>query len=254
MTKDDERLVSVITPAYKAASFVGTTIESVLAQDYPHWEMIIVDDKSPDETAELIQSYADRDPRIKPVQLPVNAGAANARNVALERARGRYVAFLDSDDLWLPSKLRTQLEFMHSAGAAFSFTAFRRISQDGARTGHIISVPRRLDYVGLLKNTAIATSTVIVDRDVVGPFRMIRTYYDDLALWLTLLKRGVVAHGLRLDLARYRVVARSISRNKLNSALQVWRTYRDVERLGLPRAAWGFAHYAVRATIKYGRF
>jgi teichuronic acid biosynthesis glycosyltransferase TuaG len=250
----EKDLVSIVTPAYKAAKFVSETIESVIAQDYPHWEMLVVDDRSPDDTAEVVARHSSADPRVKLIRQAQNGGAATARNAALEAARGRYVAFLDSDDVWLPGKLSRQLRFMSEQGAGLSFTAFRRISQDGARTGRLIGVPDSMSYSSLLGNTAIVTSTVLVDRVRTGQFRMIKTYYDDFVLWLELLKRGVVARGLHVDLLRYRVVAQSISRNKTNSAKQVWRTYRDVEHLGSVRSAWCFANYATRAWLKYRRF
>lgn len=247
-------LVSIITPAYRVAPFVGATIESVIAQDYSQWEMLVVDDKSPDDTGEVVARYASLDPRVKLIRQAQNGGAASARNAALEAARGRFVAFLDSDDVWLPGKLSRQLSFMREMEAGLTFTAFRRISQDGTRTGRMIGVPSSLSYSSLLKNTAIVTSTVLVDKCATGPFRMTKTYYDDFVLWLELLKRGVVARGLPLDLVRYRVVQQSISRNKANSAKQVWRTYRDVERLGVLPSAWCFANYATRGWLKYRRF
>jgi teichuronic acid biosynthesis glycosyltransferase TuaG len=254
MSAVENDLVSVITPAYKAARFVGATIESVIAQDYPHWEMLIVDDRSPDDTGDVVARYASLDPRVKLIRQAQNGGAAHARNTALEASRGRFVAFLDSDDVWLPGKLSRQLSFMREMGAGLTFTAFRRITDDGTRTGRLIGVPRSLSYSSLLKNTAIVTSTVLVDKSATGPFRMTKTYYDDFVLWLELLKRGVVARGLPVDLLRYRVVQQSLSRNKANSAKQVWRTYRDIERLGILRSAWCFAHYASRAWLKYRRF
>ena len=233
---------------------MGATIESVIAQDYLKWEMLIVDDRSPDNTADIVASYTKADPRVKLIQQTENGGAAAARNAALDVARGRYVAFLDSDDVWMPGKLSRQLAFMQAVGAGFSFTSFRRITQDGTRTGRLISVPPALHYSDLLKNTAIVTSTVIVDRAATGNIRMIKTYYDDFVLWLGLLKRGVIARGLPIDLLRYRVVEQSISRNKGNSARQVWRTYREIESLGVLPAAWCFVHYATRAWLKYRRF
>lgn len=249
-----QQLVSIVTPAWRAAAFVGQTIESVMAQDYPQWEMHVVDDCSPDDTATVIEAYAARDARVKLIRQQKNGGAAMARNVALEAARGRYVAFLDSDDLWLPGKLTRQLAFMREQKAGFSFTGFRRISQNADRLGHRIHVPPRLTYRALLKNTAIATSTVIIDREMSGPLRMTKTYYDDFVMWLEVTKRGVPAYGLDEDWMRYRVVSQSISRNKSNSAKQVWLTYRDIEKLGPLRSAWCFAHYATRAWLKYRRF
>lgn len=248
-----DSLVSIITPAYKAAAYVGEAIRSVQAQDFRDWEMLVVDDGSPDNTADVVAGFAAADPRVKLIR-QANSGPAMARQRALDKAKGRYIAFLDSDDCWLPGKVTRQLTFMRERGAAMSYTRFRRISDDGGRVGHLVAVPERLDYRQLLKNTGIATSTVIVDREMTGPFAMTRTYYDDYALWLCLLKRGFVAHGLQEDLMRYRVVSKSVSRHKMNSAKWVWRTYREVEGLALPYATWCFLNYAWRAYRKYAIF
>lgn len=246
-------LVSIITPAYRAAAFIGETIASVQAQDHQNWEMLIVDDGSPDNSAEVVAKYAANDPRVRLIRQQ-NAGPAMARQTAVDQAAGNLIAFLDSDDLWLPDKLSKQLAFMREREAAISFTQFRRINSDGTQTGHLIEIPDRIDYRGLLRNTALATSTVIVNRAITGDFRLKKTYYDDYALWLDLLKRGHLAHGLNADLMRYRVVDASVSRNKKNSALMVWRTYRDVEKLNPLYAAWCFVGYAFNAWRKYRRF
>jgi teichuronic acid biosynthesis glycosyltransferase TuaG len=216
--------------------------------------MIVVDDCSRDDTRAVVRGLAERDPRVRLVEQTVNGGPARARQAALDAARHAHVAFLDADDLWLPQKLERQLQFMRERGAAFTFTEYRRISEDGTRLGKRVRVPSRMTYSRLLGNTAIATSTVLVDRGATGPLAMTETYYDDFVLWLGILKRGFVAEGLHEDLMRYRVLAKSVSRNKANSAKHVWRTYRDVERLPLVRSAWSFAGYASRALLKYRSF
>jgi glycosyltransferase involved in cell wall biosynthesis len=246
-------LVSIITPAFKAAAYVGETIRSVREQDYQNWEMLVVDDGSPDETADVVAHYAQEDRRVRLIRQK-NSGPAMARQTALDAAQGRFIAFLDSDDYWLEGKLSKQLAFMRERQAWISYTRFRRINADGSKVGHLVRIPDRLDYAGLLCNTAMATSTVIVDREIIGPFRMTRTYYDDYALWLELLRRGHYAHGLQEDLMRYRVVGQSVSRNKGRSARMVWRTYRDIEKLGLLHASWCFSHYAIHAWEKYRNF
>lgn len=251
----NDELVSIITPAYKAASYVSATIESVLAQSYPHWEMLIADDCSPDDTRDVIADWTRRDPRIRLIALPANAGPAGARNAALAEARGRWIAFLDSDDLWLPQKLERSLEFARHHGAALTYTGYRRIDVGGARTGHFIQVPPRLTYRQLLGNTAIATSTVLIDRLQTGDIRMAtQVYYDDFVCWLGILKRGLTARGLNEDLMRYRVLPQSVSRNKLRSAGKVWRIYRTTECLGGLAASWHFLNYAGRALMKYRKF
>lgn len=243
--------VSVITPAFNARRFISETVRSVMTQTFSDLEMLIVDDCSKDDTAEIVRDLGRADARVRLIQHRENAGPATARNTALEQAQGRYIAFLDSDDLWLPGKLEAQVTFMRDRDAALAYTQYRRISETGEPISPVIPIPARLDYRGLLKNTAMATSTVVVDRAKTGPLRMIRTYYDDFALWLTILKRGFVAHGLREDLMRYRVVTGSWSRNKLRSAYYTWRVYRDVERLGAAYAAWCLVHYAWNGYRKY---
>jgi teichuronic acid biosynthesis glycosyltransferase TuaG len=246
--------VSIVTPAYNAQRYIAETIASVQAQTYRHWEQIVVDDCSRDATAAKVKALAHGDSRVRLIGQQRNGGPARARQTALDAARFRWIAFLDADDLWMPQKLERQLRFMRERGSAFSYTEYRRISADGTQIGRVVRVPARMTYSRLLGNTAIATSTVIVDRESTGPLTMTETYYDDFVLWLGLLKRGFTAHALKEDLMRYRVVAKSVSRNKATSAMHVWRTYRDVERLPLARSAWSFAAYAARALLKYRTF
>lgn len=249
-TSTDTPLVSIITPAHNVARFVGDTIRSVQAQSFGNWEILVADDCSTDETCAIVQDLAAADPRVMLIRQDRNGGPAVARNAALDRARGRYVCFLDSDDLWLPTKLERQLTVMRETGCAISYTAFRRISDDGTRIGRVIEVPESLTYRQLLKRTAIANSTTMVDREQTGPLRLIDAGYDDYILWLSLLRRGFEARGLNEDLVRYRVVGGSISSRPLRSAGWVWRIYRAQEGLGLLRAAWYLAHYGARAYLK----
>ncbi len=247
-------LVSIITPAFRCSSVIGETIQSVIAQTHSHWEMLIAEDCSPDDTREVVRHWTTVDSRIKLISLERNGGPALARNASLERAAGRWIAFLDSDDLWLPNKLQRSLDHARARDAAFVFTGFRRIQADGGSRGRYIGVPSTLSYRQLLGNTAIATSTVLLDATKVGTVRMKRTYYDDFDCWLQILKQGHIAQGLDEDLMRYRVMGQSVSRNKRNSASKVWHAYRDLERLSLPAAAWYFSQYALRGLLKYRRY
>jgi teichuronic acid biosynthesis glycosyltransferase TuaG len=249
----NQDLVSIITPAYKAASVVGETIRSVLAQTHTNWEMLIAEDCSPapDTTREVIREWQAKEPRIRLLALDKNGGPAMARNAALEQAKGRWLAFLDSDDLWLPRKLELSIEHATKHDAVFVFTGFRRMSADGKTVGRYVDAPRSLSYRQLLGNTAIATSTVLLDHAKVGEVRMKKTYYDDFDCWLQILKRGHTAMGLNEDLMRYRMMNQSVSRNKKRSAAHVWRAYRDLEKLSLPSSIWYFSNYALRGLIKY---
>jgi teichuronic acid biosynthesis glycosyltransferase TuaG len=246
--------VSIITPAYNAAAHIGETIASVQAQTFEDWEMLIADDASSDDTCAVVAGFAAQDSRLTLIRQAENGGPAVARNAALAEARGRYICFLDSDDLWLPEKLERQLAFMAETGAAVGYTAFRRLSQDGRRVGKVIGVPASLTHEQLLKNTAIATLTVMIDREKTGPFRLTDAGYDDYILWLELLGRGFTARGLQQDLARYRTVGGSVSSRPRRSIKWVWHIYRDIENLGPVMSLWCLAHYGVRAAIKRLRF
>ena len=252
---DRQNLVSIIMPAYKAATVIEQAIGSVLAQTYQHWELLVSEDCGPDDTRAIVRKMAEQDRRIVLIEAQRNGGPAAARNLSLRAAKGRWIAFLDSDDTWLPEKLERQLSF-HSAhpGAVLSYTSFRRIDETGTDIGHKVTIPPVLSYRGLLGNTAIATSTVIVDRQVAGSFRMERTYYDDFVCWLMLLKRHGQAIGLGEDLMRYRVMAQSVSRNKLRSMHEVWKTYRHNIQLGPLASLWYFTRYTINAALKYRQF
>ncbi|MFL5236009.1 MAG: glycosyltransferase family 2 protein [Rhizomicrobium sp.] len=247
-------LVSIITPSWNVAPLIGETIASVQAQTFANWELLIADDCSTDQTAAVIEQHATRDPRIKLIRQPRNGGPALARQAAIAQANGRFLAFLDSDDLWLPAKLERQIAFAQKNRAALSFTAFRRIDESGSIIGRLIGVPDTLTYEQLLKNTSIATLTALVDRDVAGDVAMKNEPYDDFCLWLSILKPGHLAHGLNEDLARYRVRGSSVSSRRLRSAGWVWHIYRNVERLSPVKSAWCFAHWSARAWLKRRQF
>jgi teichuronic acid biosynthesis glycosyltransferase TuaG len=247
-------LVSIITPSWNVERLIGETIESVQAQTLADWELLIADDCSTDKTATVVERYAAKDPRIRLIRQPRNGGPALARQAAIEQAQGRFIAFLDSDDLWLPAKLERQIAFAREHRAALSFTAFRRLNEDGSTTGRLIPVPDSLNYERLLKNTSIATLTAIVDRDVAGNIAMKNEPYDDFCLWLSILKPGHIAYGLNEDLARYRVRGVSVSSRPLRSAGWVWHIYRNVEKLPLVKSAWCFAHWSARAWLKRRQF
>jgi teichuronic acid biosynthesis glycosyltransferase TuaG len=250
----DNELVSIITPAFRVERVIGETVKAVIAQTYANWELLIAEDCSMDSTRNVILQWTKADPRIQLIAMERNGGPATARNAALERAAGRWVAFLDSDDLWLPQKLARTLEHAMANRAALVFTGFRRISADGSVIGKYVGVPPTLSYHQLLGNTAIATSTVLLDRNIVGDIRMKRTHYDDFDCWLQVLKRGHLAFGLDEDLMHYRVMGQSVSRNKRRSAVHVWRAYRDLEKLSLPVSFWYFIQYAIRGLLKYKQF
>ena len=244
-------LISIITPSYNASLFIEHTITSVRKQTYQHWEMIIVDDCSTDNTPDILERFENEDERIHVIYLNQNGGAAFARNIALKQAKGRFVAFLDSDDCWKPEKLQKQLSFMQTNHYAFTFTGYELMTNEGVLLNKQISAPEQISYNDMLKNTIIGCLTVMIDRQMAGHIQMpnIRTR-QDLATWLAILKKGINAFGLNENLAEYRIGNSSISRNKWKAAKMNWFVYRKVEKLNVIKAFWCFSHYAFHAVLK----
>jgi teichuronic acid biosynthesis glycosyltransferase TuaG len=213
--------------------------------------MIIVDDCSKDNSKEIISELSTKDKRIKPIFLEKNVGAAEARNAAIRKSKGKYVAFLDSDDLWHHKKLEKQLSFMYENEIAFSYTNYQFMSENGKDLSNIISAPDKMTYDSYLKNTIIGCLTVIIDREKSGEFEMlnIRSSHD-MALWLLIMKRGFSAYGLDENLARYRIVSTSNTASKWHAAKDVWKVYRQVEKLSFIYSAWCFVWYAFNALKK----
>lgn len=225
-------LVSVITPVYNVEKYLKQSIESVLAQTYPHIEMILVDDCSKDNSAEIVRKYQQNYPRIKYYLLPHNMGAGYARNKALEIARGRYVAFLDADDVWQPEKIERQIKLMKEKKSPFSYTAIEMVDEDDILIKEKRKITKSIDYNILLVNTMIATSTVLIDRMVLGDFRMhLRRGGQDYATWLKLLRGGVVAVGVDDALVKYRVTNNSLSSKKYKSVVQIWEIQTQEEKI-----------------------
>ena len=244
-------LVSIITPSYNSSRFIEDCVKSILSQTYGNWELLIVDDCSGDNSKDIISGFSNIEVRIKPIFLENNVGAAEARNVAIRKAKGRYIAFLDSDDLWDSHKLEKQLSYMIENDIAFSYSTYQFISEDGKEFSNIILAPKMMTYHSYLKNTIIGCLTVIIDREKTGDFEMpnIRSSHD-MALWLLIMKRGFSAYGLNENLARYRVVSSSNTANKINAANDVWDVYRKVEKLNILYSAFCFIGYIFNAIKK----
>ena len=244
-------LVSIITPSYNSSKFIEECINSVTSQTYKDWEMIIVDDCSTDDSIQVITKYAKKNNRIKVILLKENVGAAEARNIAIKESKGKYIAFLDSDDLWKKKKLEKQLKFMSKNDVAFSFTSYQPISENGVEKYSKIVVPKEIDYHSYLKNTIIGCLTVIIDREKTGDFYMpnIRSSHD-MALWLLIMKRGFTAYGLNENLAYYRIVSTSNTSKKWKAAKEVWGVYRKVEKLNLLYSTICFVSYVYNAIKK----
>ena len=245
-------LVSIITPAYNAAEYIAETIESVLAQTYPKWEMLIVNDCSKDNTAEIVQSYVAKDNRIKLINLKQNSGVAVARNTAIQNAKGRYIAFLDSDDLWKKEKLQKQLSFMQKNGYAFTFTAYEHFKDRIENIQNLIKVPKSLNYKQALKGNQIGCLTVMLDMMQVQNINFSKQKHEDYILWLNILKQGITAYGLNESFALYRTGnSKSISSNKLRSALWTWNVYRSSQTLSIFKSIYYMCFYVFNGIVKH---
>ena len=237
-------LVSIIMPSYNSGLFIAESIRSVQAQTLVEWELIVSDDMSSDDTIAIVRDAASRDDRIVLLEAGTNGGPAAARNAAIAAARGRYIAFLDSDDIWKPEKLEKQLAFMRERGIAFSFSSYDRVQEDGSFVD-VHRVARPVAYSDLAKHCSIGCLTAVYDTAQLSKVYMpeIRKR-QDFALWLKLLKQVELAYPLPESLAVYRIRKSSVSSNKRVAARYTWSVYRDVEGLGLLTASYYFLHYA----------
>lgn len=239
--------VSIIVPVYNAANYIEQTIQSVLAQDYENWELILVENGSADDSVAKIQAFDDE--RIRLIIMDGNAGAANARNEGMRQATGTYVGYVDADDLWRPDKLSHQIAFMNEKNVAFAFTGYEFGDENAHPTGKIVRVPETLSYKQALSNTTIFTSTVLFDtrRIEKDKLYMPNVKSEDSALWFQILRGGVTAYGLDENLVIYRRPANSLSSNKLEAMRRIWNLYRKQEKLNIFYSMYLFVGWAFRA-------
>lgn len=232
-------LVSVIMPTYNCGKFIAETIDSIKAQTYTNWEIIIVDDCSTDDTKSIVDEYISQDSRIKYHCLETNSGAAVARTTAMKLADGEYMAFCDSDDVWMSDKLEKQLKFMKDKNVGFSCTAYEQIDEESKSLGRIINPKKKCDYNRLLLDCPVGNSTVMYSVKEMGKFEVpnIRKRNDD-ALWLQMLKKEKYIWGMPDVLMKYRIRQNSISSNKFKVIKYHWILYREIEHLSVIRSAF----------------
>lgn len=242
-------LVSIIMPAYNSSAFIADSIRSVLQQTYSKWELIIIDDCSSEPIAPIIQSF--QDDRIHYIRLIQNSGVAAARNVGISKAKGRYIAFLDSDDIWLKNKLREQLQFMKTFHIGFSYTHYRQFKDKMCAPGKEIQTRDFVDYHNLLHGNDIACLTVMIDRKMFPHIEMPKVYHEDYVTWLNLLKQGQQAYSLHKDLARYRKTASSLTGSKWISMKWTWEVYRNTQCLSIIKSSYCFLFYAINGFYKH---
>lgn len=249
---DKDSLVSIVVPVYQVERFIEETIECVQKQTYEDWELLLVDDCSKDRSCALIEEKAAKDARICLIHQETNQGAAAARNYGVSYAKGRYLCFLDSDDLWEPEKLEKEIHFMQEKQAGFVFTGYEFADEYGKGLGKIVRVPEEIVYSEALRNTTIFTSTVMIDRSKIKDedIFMPKIASEDTATWWHLLKVYGKAYGLDKNLVKYRRSANTLSSNKLEAIKRIWRLYRKQEKLNVFYSAYCMCFWALRAVLR----
>ena len=247
---EKEELVSIVTPVYNSEKFISETIQTVKNQTYQNWELLLVNDYSTDNSENVIREYEKQDDRIKLINLEKNSGAAIARNTGIKKAKGKYIAFLDSDDLWDKQKLEKQVNFMKENNHEFTFTSYEFADESGKGNGKVVHVPLKINYKQALKNTTIWTSTVIFDveklgKDLISMPNVRRG--QDTATWWKVLKTGIVAYGINESLSFYRRSNNTLSSNKIKALKRTWNLYRNVEKLSFFTSLYNFCWYCFNA-------
>lgn len=244
-------LVSIITPTYNCGAFIGETIKSVLSQTYEDWEMIIVDDCSTDDTENIVKEYTEKDDRVRYYKLKKNSGPAVARNEAMHHAKGEYMAFLDSDDLWMPDKLVRQIRWMELNGYPFSNTSYEQIDERGQSLGRVAKSIGKTGYSRLLLDCPVGNSTVMYNVEKMGYFEVpdIRKRNDD-ALWLKMLKKEKYMYGMPDVLMKYRIRGNSVSSNKFKLVKYHWILYRNIEHLSVWRSLFHIGYWGIIKVLR----
>ncbi|WP_105649026.1 glycosyltransferase family 2 protein [Cronobacter dublinensis] len=245
-------LVSIIMPTWNSAATISESINSVINQTYPHWELLITDDCSTDGTMDILRDLAAADSRIKIFKNETNSGAGIARNNSISHAQGRFIAFLDSDDMWHAEKLEKQTRFMLDNGYTLTYTHYQKINQRGEITGRI-NPPTCVNYSELLKSNVIGCLTAMYDTAEIGKVYMpsIRKR-QDMALWLKILEKVDYAWCLPESLALYREGHQSLSSNKIKVLASQWAFYRHYLQFNPVKSVWYFTYYVIRALKKHG--
>ena len=249
----NKELISIITPMYNGKQYVSQTIESVLSQTYHNWEMIVVDDGSKDDSPEIVKRYIDRDNRIRLYTQP-NKGSSAARNKGLDNAKGDYICFLDSDDLWDREFLQTQINYIKRVNAQIVFGSYRRINEKNEEILKPFIVPLKVSYEDLLKTCSLSCLTTFLKKE---PFKDVRfneklkSLRDDHAFWLDILKKVEFAYGNTQVIASYRIFGKSTTANKRKVIKPQFMIYYKIENLGFIKSVYYLAHWAINGFKKY---
>lgn len=248
---DFNELISIVMPAYNSEKYICDSIESVINQSYENWELIVIDDNSSDSTFQIVEFFKEKDSRIRLYKNLVNSGVSKSRNKAISLAKGNWIAFLDSDDLWTKNKLKKQVDMIKYFNAEFIFTGSSFIDENGQAFVGGFEVPNLVDFKKLKKQNVISCSSVLIKKTYVLNVKMENDkIHEDYAVWLKILKSGVLAYGLNEKLLIYRISRSSKSGNKLKTFSMTYNVFRFV---GLNRveALYSLSCHIILSSIKY---
>lgn len=236
---------------YNSALYIEETIQSVLSQTLPEWEMIIVDNHSSDGSCKIVQRYVQNDPRIKLFRNPHNGGAAEARNKGMDIAQGEYIAFLDSDDFWYPTFLEEMYSFSNKNNYSFCYASYQIAINNLSNIQKEFTVPSTATYKSMLKVCVVSCLTAFIRHELIADTRMEGKINEDYFFWLSLLKKTQQAYGHQSVLAIYRLRPNSASSNKLKVVYQKWLGFREREHLSFCKSIYYFSYYIWYGLKKY---
>ncbi|NLE93875.1 MAG: glycosyltransferase family 2 protein [Chloroflexi bacterium] len=253
--RQTEELITIIMPCYNAQLFVGEAIQSVINQTWPNWELLVIDDGSKDKTGEIASQFAQQDSRVRVIYNEKNMGVSITRNRGIDMAQGKWIAFLDADDLWEPDKLQKQLDLSAECKNSFIYTGYNHIDESGNRYGFTFTVPERASFETLSKWSYISTSGVLLQKDFLGTMRFERNdLREDYYLWLRLLKKTDYACGIDDALHSVRHVSGSRSSDKKKMLMQTYKVHRLVGRLPFMAMVNTLSHFSKAFILKYRHF
>ena len=247
-------IVSVVIPVHNGERYIEEAILSVMNQTFQDLELIVIDDCSDDSTYEILQRLADGNSKMIVEKNSEKSGVAKTRNRGVTLCRGKYIAFLDADDVWYPEKLEKQLQLIETEEAALVYTSYEIIDAGGSPCKDPYTVPEHVDFNSILKENIIGCSTVLLRADIAKTYKFLENYYhEDYCLWLDILSDGHKAAGCADLLVKWRLVTNSRSFNKKNSAMYRWKIYREYLGLSLIKSLQLFAFYMIGGIKKYYR-
>ena len=246
------KLVSIITPCYNASSYISETIKSVINQTYTNWEMIIVDDCSKDNSAQIIKEFSKYDNRIKYTKTDIPSGSpALPRNIAIAMSKGEYIAFLDSDDLWIPTKLEEQIAFAEEKQYNFIYSNYEKMTWEGKRNNRILTMSKFSTYSSTIKSCDIPCLTVLLKKDIINGICFQNIKKEDYVFWLEVLKKGNIAYNTNKIHAIYRESNISRSSNKFEMLSAQWHILRNIEHLNYFYSIYCIIIYAIKGFVKF---